>query len=410
MQDPEVDVSLASSVESALARPWYVLRFGMPLERWYNEDTAQSRLRSVTLAVTVGGLFIMLFLVSDYALMPDVFIRAVILRGLVTSLVVTAGLFWVHRTKSVAARESVVVAVGLLTELISVYLLVKSRSPYCGSYLGSTFLIMLYVNIAGQPRFPYAVIATSGCLATVFASLILISGIPAPVGLWLAVVNITAGALTLVSNFQLERQARQHYLMTMQEQLRSEHLATNNFELKNLSEEDPLTGLYNRRALEHRFDDAFNLSRFRQTPISVLMIDVDHFKAYNDHFGHPMGDKCLKTIATILMDKARGGSDLVARYGGEEFIIVMPQTDRSGVLSVGERIRRAIEACAITAPPQRDMGSFQVVTASFGAATCEHAASGDAIACGCTPADLIRRADQCLYTAKASGRNRVSCG
>jgi diguanylate cyclase (GGDEF)-like protein len=404
-----MNAPLSALVESALARPWYVLRFEMPLERWYSEDTAQARLRYVTIIVAVGALVIMLFLGSDYALVRDVFVQALILRGLVTCLVVAAGLFGIHRTKSIAAREGLVVAFGLVTELISVYLTVKSNSPYRGAYLSITYPIMLYVNIVGRPRFTYAVVATSLCLAAVLGGLILIAGMPAQVRLWLALAHILTGALTLVSNFQLERQARQHYLMTMQEQLLSERLATHNFELRSLAEEDPLTGLYNRRALDHRIDDVFNRCKFNHSPISVLMIDVDHFKAYNDHFGHPMGDRCLQLVAATLIDQTRGRSDLVARYGGEEFIIVMPQTDRSGVLSFAERLRVGIENCAITAPPIRDHNRSGVVTASFGVATCDHAAGEDAVACDCTPADLIRRADQSLYTAKTTGRNRVSC-
>jgi diguanylate cyclase (GGDEF)-like protein len=405
-----VDVSLASLLDRALASRWYVLRFGMPLERWYNEDTAQARLRYVTTIVTIGALALMLFLISDYALIPDMVAQAVLLRGVATILMVTAGLFWIHRTKSVAVREGIVVAFGLLAQLISVYLMIESRSPHRGSYLGSAFLIMLYVNIVAQPRFSYAVIATAGSLAAVLVGVMLISSIAAPVRLWLAGMNIIAGALTLVANFQLERQARRHYLMTMQEQLRSEHLATNNFELKSLSEEDPLTGLYNRRALEQRVRDLFLRSEFTQSPVSVLMIDVDRFKAFNDHFGHPKGDRCLQRIAATLIQEIRGGSDLVARYGGEEFIIVMPDTGFAGAVATAERIRLAIEACGIPSAPLQDIGVPLVVTASVGVATCEHPAGQVATGCPGTLADLIRRADECLYKAKATGRNRVNCG
>jgi predicted signal transduction protein with EAL and GGDEF domain len=317
MLKPPPDMPLASLVQDALDAPWHALRFATVLERRYNADTAVSRVRHLTLTLTIGTLLVMMFLSSDYALIPDLFLQAVILRGFTTPIVAGLCIFWIRRTKSTGLRESIVVVMCVWVEMGIAYLAVETHSPYRSDYLLGAFLIIVYINIVAQARFGYAVVATLCSLAAVFGALSLMTGIAAPVRLSLAGINITTGVLTLVANFQLERQARRFYLMTMRERIRNEDLANSNSALRSLSEEDPLTGVYNRRALDQRIDELFLRSKFNESPISVIMIDVDHFKAYNDDFGHPAGDRCLQTVAAILVDKTRGRDDLVARYGGE---------------------------------------------------------------------------------------------
>ncbi len=413
MLKSRTELPLASLVQNALDAPWHVLRFETSLERQYNADTARPRIRHLTVTLTIGAILVMMFLVSDYALISDIFLQAVILRGFTTPIVAGLCVLWIRRTKSSALRESIVVVMTVWVEMGIAYLAVQTHSPYRSDYLLGAFLIIVYINIVAQARFGYAVVATLCSLAAVFGALVLTTGIAAPVRLSLAGINITTGILSLVANFQLERQARRFYLMTMRERIRNEDLANSNSALRSLSEEDPLTGVYNRRALDQRIDELFLRCKFNESPVSVIMIDVDHFKAYNDHFGHPAGDRCLQTVAAILVDKTRGRDDLVARYGGEEFILVLPRADRAGALLIAEQIRTAIEHRALPAARSRDLGArdigrSQVVTASFGVSACDHA-GGQAVACPCTPADLIHRADRSLYAAKAAGRNRVHC-
>jgi diguanylate cyclase (GGDEF)-like protein len=396
-------------VQAALDAPWHVLRFQTELERRYNAETARTRVRHLTVTLTIGALLVMMFLVSDYALIPDIFLQAVILRGFTTPIVAGLCILWIRNTRSAALRESLVVVMTIWVEMGIAYLAVATHSPYRSDYLLGAFLILVYINIVAQLRFRYAVVATICSLAAIFAALGLIGSMPAPVRLSLAGINITTGILSLVTNFQLERQARRFYLLTTRERLRNEDLANSNSELRSLSEEDPLTGVYNRRALDQRIDELFTHSKFNESSIGVVMIDVDHFKAYNDDFGHPAGDRCLQTVAAILADTVRGRDDLVARYGGEEFILVLPRTDRAGAILIAEQIRTAIERRAIPAARSRGMGRHPVVTASFGVASCNHATGGPAITCPCTPAGLIHEADRSLYAAKEAGRNRVHC-
>jgi diguanylate cyclase len=158
---------------------------------------------------------------------------------------------------------------------------------------------------------------------------------------------------------------------------------------------DMLTGLANRRALEEFFRTAQIAAMEKGEALSVLMLDIDHFKLINDNFGHGVGDQVLRLMAQVLRDRVRD-IDLPARYGGEELIAVLPGIDLTACTDVAERIRRAIADCRIT---RRSTGEvLPTITVSIGVAQFQP---------GESMADLIERCDRALYRAKGAGRNRV---
>lgn len=169
-----------------------------------------------------------------------------------------------------------------------------------------------------------------------------------------------------------------------------EALREANARLEALATLDGLTGIYNHRAAKERLAAEWGRAHRYGPPLSVLMLDVDKFKQYNDSFGHPAGDEVLKRVAALLREKARE-SDTVARYGGEEFIVILPNTGNDAAIVFAERLRVALEA---------EPWPLRAVTASFGASTLnKDFESSD---------DLIAAADRALYHSKESGRNRVS--
>jgi len=174
-------------------------------------------------------------------------------------------------------------------------------------------------------------------------------------------------------------------------------LAEANIELQRLAALDPLTGIGNRR----RFDQALAAEWLRaqrdQRPLSLLICDVDCFKAYNDTYGHPAGDLCLKKAAAVLTENLKRPADLSARYGGEEFAILLPDTALDGALAVAEACRSHLEALAI----EHGDAAAGVVTMSIGVATLVPALDTGA-------EQLVAAADQAMYEAKNGGRNRVS--
>lgn len=162
---------------------------------------------------------------------------------------------------------------------------------------------------------------------------------------------------------------------------------------------DTLTGLSNRRGLEAQMEAILRLARRRRQPTSLLMLDVDHFKDYNDTFGHPAGDMALREVARVLQETARR-SDIVGRFGGEEFVVLLPETGWEGAQDVAERIREAV--AGLDDLERR-------VTVSVGIATRGGLEGGDAVVGGnrALGDQLIREADEALYAAKQAGRNRV---
>ncbi len=165
--------------------------------------------------------------------------------------------------------------------------------------------------------------------------------------------------------------------------------------LSEISNRDALTGLYNRWYVMEKIDSEMNRALRHGSPISVLMLDIDHFKRINDSYGHPVGDEVLKSVGQVLRDSCRV-YDVPGRYGGEEFCIVLPETQVGNTTAVAERIRTRLA----TTPLSVGDASI-VVTASIGIAGMD---SSEGVLSAAT---LVERADRALYSAKHHGRNRV---
>jgi diguanylate cyclase (GGDEF)-like protein len=176
-----------------------------------------------------------------------------------------------------------------------------------------------------------------------------------------------------------------------------EQIVQKNAQLAELAERDDLTGMLNRRAFDQRFQEIMLQGRRYGRPVSVLLFDVDYFKAYNDQYGHPAGDECLRQVAASLSKAIRRPGDVLARYGGEEFIAVLPDTSNEGAQDVANAARQEVERLMMphAANPQ------SVVTVSGGVASANWESSQ------VLPGELIEQADKALYRAKHQGRNRV---
>ncbi len=172
-------------------------------------------------------------------------------------------------------------------------------------------------------------------------------------------------------------------------------VATQQQELQQLSYTDSLTGLANRRAFELQFTQALVQSQRQQWPLTLLMIDVDCFKAYNDHYGHQAGDDTLLRIAQLLQQGINRGSDLVARYGGEEFVAILPDTNATGAAAIAAQLLQLFRQAAL--PHQYNLAG-DYVSISIGICCINAASTADYDT-------MLRRADNALYQAKANGRN-----
>jgi diguanylate cyclase (GGDEF)-like protein/PAS domain S-box-containing protein len=171
-------------------------------------------------------------------------------------------------------------------------------------------------------------------------------------------------------------------------------------ELTSLAREDGLTGLANRRSLDEALDVEWRRTVRTGSQMALILLDVDHFKPFNDHYGHQAGDDCLRAIASVVKTGARRGGDVAGRYGGEEFAVLLGSTEADAAEAVAEEIRAGVSALAI---PHAGIGPDRFVTASLGVATAL-AREGGTIR---MPETLVQAADNALYRAKDHGRNRV---
>ncbi len=215
---------------------------------------------------------------------------------------------------------------------------------------------------------------------------------------------LESGAVDYISKpvDKIELQARVRSGLRLKHEMdyrksREHELEERNRMLESLSMLDALTGIGNRRY----FDDFVNKEWKRSTrdslPVSMIMLDIDHFKAFNDTYGHQRGDECLKQVARQLSDTLKRPGDFAARYGGEEFAVVLPNTDIKGAVFIAETLRSTIEALKITHAAS-DTAKWVTVSLGVGSLIPNRHSK---------PEQLIALADQALYDAKRKGRNRV---
>lgn len=206
---------------------------------------------------------------------------------------------------------------------------------------------------------------------------------------------VLIGVVLVNIAFFIERRERLSFLNEVLVEVKSHELSRINRHLITIAREDALSGLANRRAFDDTLVIEWDRARREEQPISLLFMDVDHFKLYNDTYGHSAGDDCLRQVASAIKKAVLRPADLTARYGGEEFVVLLPTTDGMGAEEVAERILRTVDSMAI--PHKRSLVSYHV-TVSIGICTLLPSDKN-------TIALFIENADAALYKAKTSGRH-----
>lgn len=368
------------------------LRFSAPVRLRYDVEHAAGRIADLRTAIFSGLALYNVYNVTSVALLADILSLSVTLRvGLVTP--VSLALVWIIGRTTPRWTERLVLIGILNAYLVPVFLFWLTREPWGLFTFGELPLTIVFANMVLALRFRHAVIFTASAFAATLLALLTKEGLDAALRFSFAVQIATACLFSLYANHRIEHRRCRDYLTTLGATLQATSADAARREFQNLSRTDALTGLPNRRHL------ADQLEAWLAAPDAVvlMMIDIDHFKLFNDALGHPAGDDCLRRVAEVFAEAGRGEDALCARFGGEEFALVL---QNPSVMEAARRARKLVQAVAALniAHPSRSDG-VGTVTISVGVA---RRPSGAPV----SPADLLAAADRALYQAKRRGRNR----
>lgn len=400
-----VTAQAASPGMSGVAsKPWAQrLRFEDGLEQRFINKSAPARLRYFYISGWFTLLMFNAFIASDWFMVPDVLGLAVGLR-LGISVVLGLMLWFIGRHPAAWLRmphwqqEVAMMTHSLAFALVMGILLERSRMPTSYFYHGGFALALILGMAAHRLRFRYActlcvvvVLLQIGCMLTA-------PNFPPPLRGTMMVLTGSMAFYMLFASHRMEFEERQRFLLGTSEQTLLDQLASTHAQLEELSMTDALTGVANRRGFDRYFEQHWEQAKAEGGDLSLLMLDVDHFKAYNDRYGHPTGDECLRCIALELKRQIPVSLGLVSRWGGEEFIVVLPQQSSAEARQTAQRLRQAVKALGLR---HEASPTSSTVTVSVGTATLAPRDVAD------FPESLIAQADTALYEAKHSGRNCV---
>lgn len=379
------------------------LRFPAELEARFANSIRAERVQHFIVSAFVALIIYNMFAVADWFILPDMRRTGLIIRICIVTPIELAILCKLYRDKTwfvsqpLWKAEGLIIGSGLLAASGIAFIIRLSDSPFHTLAHAGFAPLLVYGNVVQRLRFRSALVWSFVVLS--IHCILLASNANAPESAVLPILqlNLATAFFSLVSNYELEYEERRRFSMDESEAQLIEALNQSNQELDALSKFDALTGCANRR---HALDYLNHHTRASDASMSVILIDVDHFKAYNDHYGHPAGDECLRKVATTLEQVVNSDMGLVVRWGGEEFLIILPHISLQRAQVIAEETRSAIVALSI---PHAGSQCAKTVTASMGIAFAhvgEHPESY---------LDRLQdRADKELYKAKAAGRNTIS--
>ncbi|EMC0680869.1 GGDEF domain-containing protein [Acinetobacter baumannii] len=341
---------------------------------------------------------------------------------LILYLFLSFGIYQVLPTEQVLSWLSYYSWVGIIVLIAWILSFIKKLNQWFDYYVGIgssaavaiTFILINVLengqdNVLFHAAMMYAIVIIYGAVGMRFYTAIIAGWVGGLIGILVSTylngdidwtfLNRTytfSSFLGMTLAYATDRQHRENYLQNCMIELNRIELMQQAQQLSLLSQQDALTGLANRRYLDETLDNEWRCALRHETPLTIMMVDIDFFKPYNDSLGHLKGDQCLKDIATAISSIAARSGDLVARYGGEEFLLLFPMTNAQQAKIQAERLMNAIKKIAIVHPCS---SVSPYVTISVGVATTIPRLN-DSISA------FVSRADHALYQAKTNGRNQ----
>ncbi len=384
-KDPQTLIEVEQTIVSGVR----ALRFSEDLEQRYEAETLEQRRQFITIVGIGGGLVYNLFLISDWLTLRDVFTYVAVGRlCLITPLFIVL-LLLVQRLRQRWALETVAATGTVLASLMPLVVMIYSDSPYRLHYQLGMLLLMVYCTMIQQLPVRFAALAMSVMLIIQLVTTYIADFADFLIWQANALLFVATVALLLMASYFLERGSRMSYLFALRGRLLQ-------VQLMEMARTDALTQLFNRRYQDEVLTSVWEHASKTPTKVAVILLDIDHFKVYNDSYGHPQGDTCLRLLSETIQQTAKNTGALTFRFGGEEILVLMINADANKASTLAEALRAAVAKLNV---PHPVLGDGARVTISLGLAV--------AVAPEVSAGALIGAADAALYAAKHAGRDRL---
>lgn len=392
------DVSeLEKEFELCLNNGFPMLFFPDNIEDQFLCDTQATRKGSFLVTGLIAVFLYNLFLLTDIQMVPDIWKLAWTIRLCIVTPCMLILLTAIKRNWLNSKLEYIVDLLVMITNVSIILIYDLSNHQNASYYHSGIVLVIMFGNIVVRLRFWHAFIIS---WTTFILYIVIVNRMPnfdqANI-MNSIIVCFTATAISQVANYRMELDERYNYLRTKIRETTNLKLSISRDELERISTLDELTGIANRRLFDSSFDKEWRVALRYQAPISLIFMDIDEFKAFNDFYGHQAGDECLKKVARLIKTNVHRPHDLCARYGGEEFIILLSDTCLDSAMVIAEKMRQSLDFANI---PHLNSRVTDHVTACFGVACLIPSIDG-------FPSELLENADKALYMAKESGRNQI---
>jgi diguanylate cyclase (GGDEF)-like protein len=370
-----------------------LLRFDRSTEARYEAEHGRWRAAHLRHTIIFGVLLYVLHDISTYLLLPDHYWIIVLATLFV---IVPCSLAVAHMMARVSAGPRELLATGaiLTATALPIFMMYYSDAPHSTHMNTEVILCIVFANMVMGLRFRHALAYSSLVLLWATSAVMMKQGVDPELKIALCFQFTSVCLLTTYSNYVVERRRCRDYRTSLEAMMRAEMAETSEKQFQEMSKTDALTGLPNRRFLDERLGEWFAGDG---SAAAVMMIDIDHFKLFNDTLGHPAGDECLKLIADAFRSAFSEPDAFCARFGGEEFILVIRHAEERDARHLANTVVRAIEALGIPHPGRND--GVEVVTVSVGVALKPPAER-------VSQHEMLSQADEALYQAKRGGRNR----
>ncbi|WP_281688339.1 diguanylate cyclase [Pseudomonas citronellolis] len=336
------------------------------------------------------------YVLADAALIPDMAMQSLLLRGGL-SLVGLLNIYLVFRhSRSVLLMDLLMPLHDIVSAIAWFELLKRSASPEVPTFLYASVVFIVLGNLGVRYSFAGILACSIAISAVILGNVALIHAGEPKALLVFTLVYLPVLAFSLFISWTNINGVRRAFLADLEGQRQRAELAELNQRLQALAATDALTGVGNRRAFDLHLEQSWRQMRSHGRPFALLLADIDYFKPFNDHYGHPAGDRCLCEVANCMADTLRSGQARVFRYGGEEFVILLQVASPLELRQVAERLRERVAELDIEHLKRPDRLCH--LTISLGGGLSNGAAE---------PGELLDRCDRLLYQAKQQGRDRV---